>query len=75
MRHGLTVRFLADLMFSHESIVLGPSELPDRWKVQAQAQEARAAGWRSPAVGHQLWESLRDEVATAVRSELQRLAW
>lgn len=75
MRHGLTVRFMTDLMFSYESLVLGPSEIPGRWKAQAQAQEARASGWRSVEEGRQLWESLRSDVAIAVREELQSVAW
>lgn len=75
IRHGLTVRFLADLMFSSESIVLGPSEIPGRWKAQAQAQEARESGWRSPDEGRQLWEALRNDVTIAIRAELQRVAW
>lgn len=61
-QRGLAGRHLADLMFNCESIRLGPTEEPARWKELALALDAQAGGWRTDAEGLRLWANLRDLV-------------
>ena len=75
LRRAMPVKLLADLMFSYESVLLGPMELPSRWKADAQELEARVCGWQSLETGRHLWHSLREEVAVAIRRELRKVTW
>ena len=75
IRYGLPVKTLTDLMFSCESIVLGPAEIPSRWKDRAVWQETVASGFSSPEDAQRLWNALRPEVAREVERELARVTW
>ncbi len=62
-------------MFAYESIVIGPAELPSRWKTRAQELESKRFGWQSRADGRRLWEAVRAEVALVIESELGSVRW
>ncbi len=71
-RHGMPPRMLADLMFNCESIRLGPSEEPSRWRDEALELDALLGGWGTHREGLAIWASLRDEVRSDIERELQR---
>ncbi len=71
-RHQLSSRMLADLMFDNSSIVLGPSELPARWRDEALALDAQCGGWVTHAAGEQLWLQLRDEIRAEIEAEIEQ---
>lgn len=73
MRRGMSYRMLAELQFSYESVLLGPAEIPSRWRVQAIAMDAVAYGWGTDERGMDLWRTLRPEVSSALERELSRL--
>jgi hypothetical protein len=71
-RHGLPARMLAGLMFNYESILVGPSEEPARWRDEALELDARGGGWHSHDEGCRLWRSLRDEIRREIEIEAAR---
>ena len=72
-RHGLSAKFLTDLMFCYESIRLGPTEVWSRWQLQAAEMDAVAYGWRNAARGSQAWAALSAEVADEIQAQLERV--
>lgn len=68
---GVDERLLAGLMFAFESIRLGPSELPCRWRDEARQLDAVAGGWGTPAAGAKLWASFRPAVQADIERELE----
>ncbi len=69
---GIDADSIANLMFNFESIRLGPSELPSRWREEAMALEAVDAGWGSVAAGKAEWETLRAAVRAAIERALDK---
>jgi hypothetical protein len=73
VRRGIPYRLLAELQFSFESVRLGPTEIPSRWRAQAVAMDATAYGWQTHERGMELWEALRVEVSAEIEHELRGL--
>ena len=71
MRKGMPFQMLAELQFSHESVRLGPAELPSRWHAQAVEMDAVAYGWETHAQGAELWSVVRSEVRAEIERELR----
>lgn len=70
-RHGMRTRMLADLMFTYESIRLGPSEEGSRWRDEALELDARLGGWVTHSAGERLWRELRNEVRAEIEQEVR----
>lgn len=59
-------------MFNCESIRLGPSEEPSRWREEALELDARSGGWGTHEAGQRLWLTLPEEVRREIELEVRR---
>lgn len=69
---ALDPEMISNLQFDFESVRLGPTEIPARWKEQARSLDALAYGWDTDEHGAELWQVIGPQMEGIIKYLMER---